>query len=528
MRSRIVRYSILLASVVVVTAANAQRPPPRVGDAVYAATFVAQTVPAFIELFAPTSVAITMRNSGTVAWSRAEGDVFLATQEPQDNYFWCIQDNPHGMYSGNRVLLPHDVAPGEDVTFAFIVKPLACGFAATSPFRFRMLSQTYGTFGEETPDPGTQLSTAAEFVSQQAPRRAPTGARIPVSVVFRNTTLTMWHQGEGYALVPAGTSDFGVSSVALAQDTAPGALAAFAFDVTMPPTAATYDFQWRMTLGAKAFGQLSPATPIEVVAVSVPNFQGLWWAAPAGSEAGWGLNVAHQDDTIFATWFTYDAAGDPLWLSVIADRTLAGTYTGPLVQSTGPAFDVPVFTPNRVRSRTIGTATLAFAADGSGTFTYAIGSVTRTKTIVREVFGPLPVCTFDLESDLTLAYNYQDLWWAAPAGSQAGWGMNLTHQGDTIFGTWFTYDRDGSPLWLAFTTPKTDASAYRGTLYRTTGPSFDTVPFLPARVTATPVGTASVTFTSGNAATFAWSIEGVTRSTPITRQIFAAPGTICQ
>ena len=390
MRSRIVRCSILLASVVVVTAADAQRPPPRAGDAVYAATFVAQKVPEFIELFAPTSVAITMRNSGTVVWSRAEGDVFLATQEPQDNYFWCIQDNPHGMYSGNRVLLPHDVAPGEDVTFAFTVKPLACGFAATSPFRFRMLSQTYGSFGEETPDPGTQVSTAAEFVSQQAPRRAPTGARIPVTLVFRNVTLTTWHPGEGYALVPAGTSDFGVSSVALAQDTVPGALATFAFDVTMPQTAATYDFQWRMTLGAKAFGQLSPATPIEAVAVSVPNFQGLWWAAPAGSEAGWGLNVAHQDDTIFATWFTYDAAGDPLWLSVIAERTRAGTYTGPLVQSTGPAFDVPVFTPSLVRSRTIGTATLAFAADGTGTFTYAIGSVTRTKTMFARSLARCP------------------------------------------------------------------------------------------------------------------------------------------
>ena len=82
----------------------------------YAAAYVSQTVPGFIELFAPVSVSVTMRNTGTAPWLRAEGDVFLATQEPQDNYFWCIQDNPHGMYSGNRVLLPHDVAPGEEVS----------------------------------------------------------------------------------------------------------------------------------------------------------------------------------------------------------------------------------------------------------------------------------------------------------------------------------------------------------------------------------------------------------------------------
>jgi hypothetical protein len=32
------------------------------------------------------------------------------------------------------------------------------------------------------------------------------------------------------------------------------------------------------------------------------NFGGLWWNAPAGSEAGWGISVAHQGDVIFASW----------------------------------------------------------------------------------------------------------------------------------------------------------------------------------------------------------------------------------
>jgi hypothetical protein len=37
------------------------------------------------------------------------------------------------------------------------------------------------------------------------------------------------------------------------------------------------------------------------------NFQGMWYAAPAESEAGWGIDFAHQDEVIFATWFTHDA-----------------------------------------------------------------------------------------------------------------------------------------------------------------------------------------------------------------------------
>ena len=60
-----------------------------------------------------------MRNTGTATWYQTEGDVFLATQEPQDNYYWCIQGNPYGSHSGNRVLLPNDVAPNQEVTFTF-------------------------------------------------------------------------------------------------------------------------------------------------------------------------------------------------------------------------------------------------------------------------------------------------------------------------------------------------------------------------------------------------------------------------
>src|SRR6185369_5405466 len=42
---------------------------------------------------------------------------------------------------------------------------------------------------------------------------------------------------------------------------------------------------------------------------ATPNYQGLWWKSPGGSESGWGINFAHQGDTIFASWFTYDVNG---------------------------------------------------------------------------------------------------------------------------------------------------------------------------------------------------------------------------
>ena len=65
-------------------------------------------------------------------------------------------------------------------------------------------------------------------------------------------------------------------------------------------------------------------------------------------------------------------------------------------------------------------------------------------------------------------------------------------------------------MWLASPRrrpPTRSTTAYSGTLYRTTGPSFAAVPFDPTQVVATSVGTASVVFTDGNAGTFAYSVE---------------------
>ena len=94
--------------------------------------------------------------------------------------------------------------------------------------------------------------------------------------------------------------------------------------------------------------------------------------------------------------------------------------------------------------------------------------------------------------------------------------------------TWFTYDVDSTPMWLFAGAPKTGAGTYAGTLYRTTGPAFSAVPFDPTRVVTTPVGSVNLSFTNGTTGTFAYTVGAVTQSKAITREIFIAPGTICQ
>jgi len=259
-----------------------------------------------------------------------------------------------------------------------------------------------------------------------------------------------------------------------------------------------------------------------------PNYEGLWWKSPAGSEAGWGINLAHQGDVIFATWFTYDTSGRAWWLSMTANATATNVYSGTLYETRGPAFSTMPFTSAAVTATPVGSGSLTFSDDANGTFAYTVNGFQQIKPITREIFGPLPACTFGGQADLSQATNYQDLWWAAPAGAEAGWGVNFTQQGDVIFATWFTYDSDGAPLWLSVTANKAAAGIYTGVLYRTTGPAFNTLPFDPSHVTATPVGSATLTFASGNAGTFAYTVNGVSQSKSITRQVFRTPGTVCR
>jgi serine protease len=258
------------------------------------------------------------------------------------------------------------------------------------------------------------------------------------------------------------------------------------------------------------------------------DYEGLWWNAPAASESGWGINLAHQDDVIFATWFTYDASGKAWWLSMTAFRTAPNAFAGTLYETHGSAFSAVPFNPAAVTRASVGSGALTFSDDNNGTFAYTVNGIQQTKPITREVFGPMPTCAFGALADLAQATNYQDLWWAAPAGSESGWGINLTQQGDTIFATWFTYDVDGSPLWLSVTAGKSAPSVYTGTLIRTTGPAFNAVPFDPGQVGRNTVGTATFSFADGDAGTFAYTVNNVSQTRSIVREVLRAPGTVCQ
>ena len=119
--------------------------------------------------------------------------------------------------------------------------------------------------------------------------------------------------------------------------------------------------------------------------------------------------------------------------------------------------------------------------------------------------------------------NYTDLWWNK---DESGWGLNINHQDDILFTTLFTYDADGTPMWLVGSNVARQADgSYRGDLFRTTGPVFSANPWNPAQVGVATVGTIRLTFASTSSATLEYSVNGV----PVTKQVepqrFSTPST---
>ena len=96
--------------------------------------------------------------------------------------------------------------------------------------------------------------------------------------------------------------------------------------------------------------------------------------------------------------------------------------------------------------------------------------------------------------------NATDMWFD-PA--ESGWGLNLIHQGDTLFGTLFVYDAAGQPKWFVASSLRGGGGpggpgVYTGGLAECAGPGF-TGPFDASGVSCNDVGTMRVEVGDANA-----------------------------
>jgi len=108
------------------------------------------------------------------------------------------------------------------------------------------------------------------------------------------------------------------------------------------------------------------------------------WLLP--SEQGWGLNIIHQGNLIFATLYVYDVNGQPHFFSASETSGSGSGFSGPLYETRGTYFATNPYNPAAHSATQVGTISLNFNTANTGTLTYTVAGVTVSKAIQRFAF----------------------------------------------------------------------------------------------------------------------------------------------
>ena len=93
----------------------------------------------------------------------------------------------------------------------------------------------------------------------------------------------------------------------------------------------------------------------------------------------------HGTGIIFVTWFTYDSAGKPKWYVASNCPIATNTCTGTLYETSGPPFG-PTFNSAAVSIFPVGSITLTFTGQNTGTMSYVLNGMSGSKAITRQGF----------------------------------------------------------------------------------------------------------------------------------------------
>jgi hypothetical protein len=108
----------------------------------------------------------------------------------------------------------------------------------------------------------------------------------------------------------------------------------------------------------------------------------MWWGGIA--QNGWGIAVIQQNASLFTMWYTYDAAGAPLWYTMPAGSwTSSDAYEGRVYRTTGSPWLGRAYDPSLFKPVDVGSYRLRFSGE-TGTFEYSVegraGSLALTRT----------------------------------------------------------------------------------------------------------------------------------------------------
>lgn len=248
-----------------------------------------------------------------------------------------------------------------------------------------------------------------------------------------------------------------------------------------------------------------------------PNYTGLWWKL---DEPGWGLSIAHQGNSLFPVWYTFDRDGRPAWL--VGGALVPGSdgvFRGPAYRVSGTPYS-QINGPVQTESTLAGSFALQPGSDGSLSFSSEIDGIRQTRRIERTRFGRLPACRFSSESR-ALGANRSDIWWNP---REPGWGAFLAEQDQTLVLAWYTFGPDRRPIWLLASLARDVEGRYRGALTRpTSGTPFDLINGAATAFPVPAVGEASIEFVDGQRGLLRYRLDGVEQTRDLERYVYAGP-----
>jgi len=178
-----------------------------------------------------------------------------------------------------------------------------------------------------------------------------------------------------------------------------------------------------------------------------------WWNL---QESGWGVSTTRLRNFLFATVFTYDSKGMPLWYSItdcilVDDRCDGELHTKSINIQEGEQ-------PSDITLSTQLTGSTGFSLDSPTTISMSLkagGKQQEKKLELAQVDGSTPY------SNLTGRWSDKD----------QHRNLVLIHQSATIFMIMFTYQSNGDPVWYVISNCVRDKSVCTGAVYKVTGVS---------------------------------------------------------
>ncbi len=250
---------------------------------------------------------------------------------------------------------------------------------------------------------------------------------------------------------------------------------------------------------------------------SQTNLTGIWYEPNQG---GWGVSIAHQRETLFPVWYSYDASGRPLWLSSAATRQADGSYFDSVYRFNGTPFNLINNAPANLPANIVGNARFTPIENNALRFDYTVNGISQSKILQKFSIGTAPICRFT-SAPRTEANNHTDIWWNQ---NESGWGLYLSESNNSIFMAWYTYASDGNAQWITGLLSRGNDGRYTGALNRpNSGTPFNNINGPATSFPLPEVGSASLTFSNGETAVFNYTLDGISQQKNMTRFVFAGP-----